>query len=90
MPRIDTLRRGQRFRCVSGHTWTFDRKDHALSGAYYADGDHGKRDCFAGCAEVTLLDEPPRCPKCGYSQQDADLHGDHYLCDGAIPTGERE
>jgi hypothetical protein len=27
-----------------------------------------------------------RCPVCGYSQEDADIHGDHGLCLGKIPT----
>ena len=29
-----------------------------------------------------------RCPECGYSQEDADLHGDHGLCLGKIPKPE--
>lgn len=27
-----------------------------------------------------------RCPDCGYSQEDADIHGDHHLCIGKIPV----
>jgi hypothetical protein len=26
-----------------------------------------------------------RCPKCGYSKADAQLHMDHHLCHGKIP-----
>ena len=29
--------------------------------------------------------DEPRCPKCGYSDRDAFINGDHYLCDGIIP-----
>ena len=35
---------------------------------------------------VPSADEPPRCPVCGYSQQDQDIHFDHHLCSGTIPT----
>ena len=27
----------------------------------------------------------PRCPDCGYTVEDAKLHGDHHLCSGAVP-----
>lgn len=30
--------------------------------------------------------EEPRCPKCGYTQADANYHGDHHLCSGTIPA----
>lgn len=29
-----------------------------------------------------------RCPHCGYSAEDAKLHGDHSLCGGVIPTAD--
>jgi hypothetical protein len=29
----------------------------------------------------------PVCPKCGYTQADCDLHGDHWRCDGPGPGG---
>jgi len=28
----------------------------------------------------------PRCPECGYTEQDAKIHGDHHLCKGKIPS----
>ncbi len=30
--------------------------------------------------------DAPRCPKCSYTQVDADQHMDHHLCDGEIPA----
>lgn len=27
-------------------------------------------------------DRPNRCPACGYTDEDARYHGDHYLCKG--------
>ncbi len=32
-----------------------------------------------------LTAEEPRCPKCGYTKEDALIHCDHHLCDGQIP-----
>lgn len=32
-----------------------------------------------------IVPDEPRCPKCGYSKKDAQLHGDHHLCSGRIP-----
>lgn len=31
----------------------------------------------------------PRCPKCGYTRKDQQIHGDHYLCTGTIPKPSR-
>ncbi len=31
------------------------------------------------------MSEPARCPSCGYTKEDAALHGDHHLCKGTIP-----
>lgn len=31
------------------------------------------------------VSELPRCPKCGYTKEDASIHLDHYLCSGSIP-----
>lgn len=31
---------------------------------------------------------PPRCPTCGYTAEDAMIHGDHALCSGTIPTSQ--
>lgn len=28
-----------------------------------------------------------RCPKCGYTKRDCQIHGDHHLCDGPGPPG---
>lgn len=59
--RVDELRKGQRFRCVSGHEWIFERQDGALSGAYKVrSAKDGRTNYFAGCAVVELLDlDPP-------------------------------
>lgn len=54
--RVDSLRRGQRFRCVSGFEWVYDRKDGALSGVHWADRATGGRDCFCGSALVQPLE----------------------------------
>jgi hypothetical protein len=53
--RVDTLQRGDRFQCMQGGTYTFERVDGALSGVYHVVQDDGFRTCFAGCAEVILL-----------------------------------
>ena len=36
-----------------------------------------------------LLVNHKRCPNCGYSQCDAMMHGDHYLCKGKIPERKK-
>ena len=54
--RVDSLRKGQRFRCITGAIYTYIRPDGANRG-----GHHAKRasdelsDMFAGCAEVELV-----------------------------------
>ena len=53
--RVDQLRRGDEFVCVSGHHWTYDRPDGALWGVYWCSREDGVCNCFAGCAVVTLL-----------------------------------
>jgi hypothetical protein len=35
--------------------------------------------------DVVYSYKRPRCPKCGYSQADQDMHMDHRLCNGVIP-----
>ena len=30
--------------------------------------------------------ELPRCPECGYTQEDVVLYLDHHLCNGEIPS----
>ncbi len=32
--------------------------------------------------------EPPHCPECGYTEEDARIHADHRLCGGKIPSPE--
>lgn len=53
--RIDSLRKGDRFKCCSNRKWTYDRHDHALSGASWAICDDGQRDCFCDSALVFPL-----------------------------------
>lgn len=53
MVRIDTLGRGDRFVCVQGKRWTFERRHHAHSGAIIVRRDDGREDCFGACAMVT-------------------------------------
>lgn len=57
--RADSLRRGHRFRCISGRLWTFARRDGNFSeqwgGIIWADCDDGKHDCFCGSALVVPL-----------------------------------
>ena len=33
--------------------------------------------------------ENRHCQKCGYTQKDQAIHGDHHLCDGEIPDAEQ-
>lgn len=53
---IRTLRRGSRFRCVSGNTWTFDHwyKDQADAVVVKSE-DGTKENYFAACALVETL-----------------------------------
>jgi len=30
-----------------------------------------------------------RCPDCGYTQEDAEIHGDHYLCKNKAPPWKK-
>lgn len=53
--RMDSLRAGTRFRDVRGTLWEHGGKVGGSSGAYNAFRiSDGFRDCFAGCAEVTI------------------------------------
>jgi hypothetical protein len=49
--RIDTLHHGQRFLAYDGRTYTYLRKDGALSGVHHVLSEAGESTCFAGCAE---------------------------------------
>ena len=53
--RVDTLKQGARFECISGEAWTYERRDGASSGVHHVTGDTGKKTAFAGCAEVIPL-----------------------------------
>ena len=35
-------------------------------------------------------EQKPQCPKCGYTKEDAQIHGDHHLCSGKIPIDKEE
>jgi hypothetical protein len=51
--RIDTLRKGRRFRAVDGRQYTYDHVDGGVShGAHWVTREDGVANCFAGCAEV--------------------------------------
>lgn len=34
--------------------------------------------------------EPPRCPKCGYTNEDCLIHMDHHLCGEPTPSAKGE
>ena len=38
-----------------------------------------------GIISAAEADNELRCSDCGYTEEDAKLHGDHHLCAGAIP-----
>lgn len=53
--RMDTLSRGDRFLDCQGSEWTYVRRDGALSGVHHVRNARDEKTCFAGCAEVVLL-----------------------------------
>jgi hypothetical protein len=52
---IKTLHHGQRFRCYSGHVWTYQRKDSKGWIVWAIRESDGLEDCFAESAKVTPL-----------------------------------
>ncbi len=55
--RVDSLKPGARFRCISGSAWRYVRPHH-YSGVFTCENlETGTRDDFAGCAEVDLMEE---------------------------------
>jgi len=54
--RIDEMKKGDRFVAVGdGRTWTYERRDGALSGAHHCTREDGYQSCFAGCAEGEIV-----------------------------------
>ena len=53
--RVDAMKRGDQFTDISGNTWTYVRKDGALSGAHHVVSPSGEQTCFAGCAEGLMV-----------------------------------
>lgn len=53
--RMDSLRVGTRFICISGQEWTFTRRDGKSTGVYHVRRSDGFESMFAGCAEVEVI-----------------------------------
>ena len=53
--RVDSLRKGQQFRPMTGGVYTFLRQHGANRGAFCVKGPDGSETCFAGCATVQLV-----------------------------------
>lgn len=53
--RMDSLKSGDRFYCMVGRIYTYDRQDGASSGVHHVTHEDGSKTMFAGCAEVVKL-----------------------------------
>lgn len=53
--RVDTLRVGTEFSCISGDVWKFTRRDGRSDGVFHVERlRDGHMSMFAGCAEVLV------------------------------------
>lgn len=59
--RMDSLKKGQRYRDMVGRTFTYEAVDDKYSGAHHSLDEDGKDTVFAGCAEVVLLPSLENC-----------------------------
>lgn len=59
--------------------------DSAQSRFRRADTALAKIRALRGVPEGVAPPSEPRCPRCGYTALDAQIHLDHHLCDGEIP-----
>ena len=65
-----------------------DFDDDNLESEHVLISEYGDLTCLGDLEAQAVKDVPDeaRCPECGYSAEDARIHGDHKLCKGKLPN----